>query len=100
MAHARRNSRPKHAAIFIFRPRGCGSGGSLAPCTSTPIPLDGNAGHEHRLLLMAISSGPPLLHKATFDANSTPSWLLLPICLIGLSILNPGGAEDFIRLYL
>ncbi|EXJ65598.1 uncharacterized protein A1O5_11125 [Cladophialophora psammophila CBS 110553] len=42
----------------------------------------------------------PFLHKVTFDAKLTPSWLLLPICLIGLSILNPGGAEDLIRLYL
>ncbi|KIW35303.1 uncharacterized protein PV07_02006 [Cladophialophora immunda] len=42
----------------------------------------------------------PFLHKATFDAKATPSWLLLPICLIGLSILNPGGSEDLIRLYL
>ncbi|OAP60422.1 hypothetical protein AYL99_05424 [Fonsecaea erecta] len=42
----------------------------------------------------------PFLHKATFDAKLTPSWLLLPICLIGLSILNPGGAENIIRLYL
>lgn len=42
----------------------------------------------------------PFLHQATFDARSTPSSLLLPICLIGLSILNPVGSEDFIRQYL
>lgn len=42
----------------------------------------------------------PFMHQATFDVRSTPSSLLLPMCLIGLSILNPGGAEDFIRLYL
>ena len=42
----------------------------------------------------------PFLHQATFDARSTPSSLLLPICLIGLSILNPIGSEDFIRQYL
>ncbi|KAK5275372.1 hypothetical protein LTR40_013134, partial [Exophiala xenobiotica] len=42
----------------------------------------------------------PFVHQATFDAKSTPSSLLLPMCLIGLSILNPGGADEFIRLYL
>lgn len=42
----------------------------------------------------------PFLHQATFDAKSTPSSMLLPMCLIGLSILNPGGTEDFIRLYI
>ncbi|KAK5458216.1 hypothetical protein LTS15_004296 [Exophiala xenobiotica] len=42
----------------------------------------------------------PFVHRATFDARSTPSSLLLPMCLIGLSILNPGGADEFIRLYL
>jgi hypothetical protein len=40
------------------------------------------------------------VHQATFGAKSTPSSLLLPTCLIGLSILNPGGADEFIRLYL
>lgn len=42
----------------------------------------------------------PFIHQATFDAKSTPSTLLFPMCLIGLSILNPGGAESFLRLYL
>lgn len=42
----------------------------------------------------------PFVHQATFDARTTPSSLLLPICLIGLSILNPGGTEGFIRNYL
>ncbi|KAK5199359.1 hypothetical protein LTR92_001833 [Exophiala xenobiotica] len=42
----------------------------------------------------------PFVHQATFDAKSTPSSLLLPMCLIGLSILNPGGADELIRLYL
>jgi len=42
----------------------------------------------------------PVLHQATFDAKLTPSSLLLPMCLIGLSILNPRGAEEFVRQYL
>ncbi|KAK4941991.1 hypothetical protein LTR10_018172 [Elasticomyces elasticus] len=42
----------------------------------------------------------PFVHQATFDAKTTPSSMLLPMCLIGLSILNPGGTEDFIRLYI
>ncbi|KIW46274.1 uncharacterized protein PV06_01955 [Exophiala oligosperma] len=42
----------------------------------------------------------PFIHAATFDAKSTPSSLLLPMCLIGLSTLNPTGAENFIRQYL
>ncbi|KAI1619295.1 hypothetical protein EDD37DRAFT_217809 [Exophiala viscosa] len=42
----------------------------------------------------------PFVHQATFDAKTTPSSMLLPMCLIGLSILNPGGTDDFIRLYI
>lgn len=42
----------------------------------------------------------PFLHHATFDAKTTPSSILLPMCLIGLSTLNPIGAENFIRQYL
>ena len=44
--------------------------------------------------------GMPFLHPSTFDARATPTSLLLPMCLIGLSILNPGGAKSFIRQYL
>lgn len=42
----------------------------------------------------------PFLHHATFDAKTTPSSVLLPMCLIGLSTLNPTGAESFIRQHL
>lgn len=42
----------------------------------------------------------PFIHQASFDAKATPSSILLPICLMGLSILSPVGVEDFIRPYL
>lgn len=39
----------------------------------------------------------PFIHQPTFDAKSTPSLLLFPMCLIGLSILDPRGSKDLIE---
>ncbi|OAL30876.1 hypothetical protein AYO20_08569 [Fonsecaea nubica] len=39
----------------------------------------------------------PFVHQATFDARTTPSAVLFPMCLIGLSALDPRGSRDFVR---
>ncbi|OCT47079.1 hypothetical protein CLCR_02240 [Cladophialophora carrionii] len=39
----------------------------------------------------------PFIHQATFDARSAPSAVLFPMCLIGLSSLDPRGSRDFLR---
>ncbi|ETI25567.1 hypothetical protein G647_02341 [Cladophialophora carrionii CBS 160.54] len=39
----------------------------------------------------------PFIHQATFDARSAPSAVLFPMCLIGLSSLDPRGSRDFVR---
>ncbi|OQV02181.1 Fungal specific transcription factor domain-containing protein [Cladophialophora immunda] len=39
----------------------------------------------------------PFVHRATFDAGTTPSAVLFPMCLIGLSSLDPRGSRDFVR---
>ncbi|KIY02054.1 uncharacterized protein Z520_02192 [Fonsecaea multimorphosa CBS 102226] len=39
----------------------------------------------------------PFIHQATFDARTTPSAVLFPMCLIGLSSLDPRGSRDFVR---
>ena len=40
------------------------------------------------------------IHKATFDARKTPTSLLFPMCLIGLSVMDPQSSRDFVRQYL
>jgi hypothetical protein len=40
------------------------------------------------------------IHRATFDARKTPTPLLFPMCLIGLSIMDPQGSKDFVRPHL
>ena len=42
----------------------------------------------------------PFIHKATFDAETTPSSLLLPMCLIGLLVMEPRSSKPFIRQLL
>jgi hypothetical protein len=42
----------------------------------------------------------PFIHKATFDAETTPSSLLLPMCLIGLLVMEPRSSKPFIRQFL
>lgn len=42
----------------------------------------------------------PFIHQATFDAKKAPASLLFPMCLIGLSILDPRGSENLIRPHL
>jgi hypothetical protein len=39
----------------------------------------------------------PFVHQATFDARTAPSPVLFPMCLIGLSSLDPRGSRDFVR---
>ncbi|KIW62999.1 hypothetical protein PV04_09882 [Phialophora macrospora] len=39
----------------------------------------------------------PFVHRATFDARTAPSAVLFPMCLIGLSLLDPRGSRDFVR---
>ena len=40
----------------------------------------------------------PFIHVSTFDANSTPSSMLFPTCLIGVTMLNTEGATKFVRM--
>lgn len=42
----------------------------------------------------------PFAHRATFDAGSTSTSLLLPMCLIGLEVLDCEGSRKFIKAYL
>lgn len=42
----------------------------------------------------------PFIHRATFDARATPTSLLLPMCLIGLELLDADGSKKFIRAYM
>jgi hypothetical protein len=53
------------------------------------IGLDFYFRHFHPLM--------PFVHQATFDANGCPSSILLPMCLIGLTILDPKGSKEFIQ---
>ncbi|KIW84757.1 hypothetical protein Z517_00145 [Fonsecaea pedrosoi CBS 271.37] len=39
----------------------------------------------------------PFVHQPTFDARISPSAVLFPMCLIGLSALDPRGSRDFVR---
>lgn len=38
----------------------------------------------------------PFIHKPTFSVSETPSLLLLPMILIGYSILDPGGSKALV----
>lgn len=40
------------------------------------------------------------IHKATFDARTTPSPLLFSMCLVGLSLLDPHDSKLFIHHHL
>ncbi|XEV04702.1 hypothetical protein FSHL1_009989 [Fusarium sambucinum] len=42
----------------------------------------------------------PFIHKSTFDARSTPTPLLLAMCLVGLSYLHGTRTKDFLIRYL
>ena len=42
----------------------------------------------------------PFIHKATFNARTTPGLLLFPICLIGFSLLYPEHSKPFILRHL
>ncbi|KAF2796759.1 hypothetical protein K505DRAFT_157088 [Melanomma pulvis-pyrius CBS 109.77] len=42
----------------------------------------------------------PFIHKSTFNAKITPKSLLLPICLVGLSSLDPKRRNPFVFRYL
>ncbi|KAH6698296.1 hypothetical protein BKA61DRAFT_682679 [Leptodontidium sp. MPI-SDFR-AT-0119] len=41
----------------------------------------------------------PFVHKATFDARTTPASLLFPMCLIGLAALYPEPSKPFVLRY-
>lgn len=41
----------------------------------------------------------PFLHKATFNAKRTPKSLLLPVCLVGLTLLYPERSRAFVLQY-
>lgn len=41
----------------------------------------------------------PFVHRPTFHASTTPCLLLLPMILIGYSILDPYGSERFVSCY-
>ncbi|KAH8593151.1 hypothetical protein B0O99DRAFT_222582 [Bisporella sp. PMI_857] len=41
----------------------------------------------------------PFIHKATFDASTTPTSLLFPMCLVGLALLYPEGSKPFVLRY-
>jgi hypothetical protein len=41
----------------------------------------------------------PFVHRPTFNASTTPSLLLLPMILIGYSILDPHGAQSLVSSY-
>ncbi|KAH7412944.1 hypothetical protein BKA64DRAFT_567059 [Cadophora sp. MPI-SDFR-AT-0126] len=41
----------------------------------------------------------PFVHKATFDATTTPASLLFPMCLIGLAALYPEPSRPFVLRY-
>lgn len=42
----------------------------------------------------------PFIHKSTFNAKRTPKSLLLPMCLVGLSSLDPKHTKAFVFRYL
>ncbi|KAJ6033322.1 hypothetical protein N7444_011093 [Penicillium canescens] len=41
----------------------------------------------------------PFIHRPTFNASETPCLLLLPMILIGFSILDPYGSKAFVSRY-
>jgi hypothetical protein len=41
----------------------------------------------------------PFIHQPTFTANLAPSSLILPMCMIGLTILDSEGAKTFVSVH-
>jgi hypothetical protein len=87
-------------SLPAFSPPGTGSQETALEALNTEFPsletLDTSLDFFFRYSYPAM----PFIHKATFDAHRTPSSLLWPMCLIGLSIINPQGLNDFIRQHL